>query len=68
MKSQTRYIPGDRLVECDVCGFDYRFSEMRRGVAKGQQGLEVCPVCFDRPHPRDEKVILRKKNPIPQVK
>jgi len=50
---QYKYIPGDRKVECEVCGFVYRFSEMRRGISDRQKGLEVCPDCFDLPHPLD---------------
>ena len=31
MKTHTdRYIPGDRLMTCSVCGFDYRLSQMRK--------------------------------------
>jgi len=30
MRTYTdRYIPGDRLMTCSVCGFDYRLSQMR---------------------------------------
>lgn len=41
------YIPGDRLYRCDICGFGYRFSQMRKGVAELQKGFDVCPDCFD---------------------
>lgn len=63
-----RYIPGDRLVECDICGFDYRFSQMRKGIAKGQIGFNVCPTDFDLPHPLDNKPELRKKRKLPEVR
>ena len=53
------YIPGDRLVDCEVCGFTYRFSQMRRGVARGQEGVIVCPDDFDPPHPNDKKPKIR---------
>jgi len=49
----NRYIPGDRWVECDVCGFAYRFSEMRKGVAGKQKGLSVCPTDYDTVHPNE---------------
>jgi len=62
-----RYIPGDRLVECDICGFDYRFTQMRKGKAKGQKGFKVCPDCFDDPHPLDTKPELRSKSKLPEV-
>jgi len=68
MKNQKVYKPGDRLVTCDVCDFDYRFSEMRRGVALGQKGLVVCPECYDAPHPHDKKHEIQKKSQLPQVK
>lgn len=53
MAYSKQYIPGDRLVDCEICGFTYRFSEMRRGVSGKQKGLVTCPLCFDPPHPRD---------------
>ena len=61
-------IPGNRLVECQVCGFGYRFSEMRKGIVTGQKGLDVCPTCFDRPHPRDKPVKIRPKRKLMEVK
>jgi len=45
-----RYIPGDRWVRCDECGFGYRFSKMKKGVSLKQKGLYVCPKCFDERH------------------
>jgi NAD-dependent SIR2 family protein deacetylase len=68
MPYSNRYIPGDRLMTCDECGYDYRFSDMRRGKAKGQKGLELCPECYDPIHPRDDKPKLRPKKPLPEVK
>ncbi len=50
------YIPGDRRVECDICGFVYRYSQMRRGVQLYQAGLIVCPRDFDPIHPRDKLI------------
>ena len=57
------YIQGDRLVKCDICGFGYRFSEMRK-----QRGFVVCPEDYDEPNPRSKKVELRKKSKLPEVK
>jgi hypothetical protein len=62
------YIPGERKVTCDICGFEYRFSEMRRGVSGKQKGLIVGPACFDPVHPRDIPIKLRPKRPLPQVR
>lgn len=40
--------------ECDVCGFDYPLSRLKKGVSGKQVGLQyVCPFCFDEVHPRD---------------
>ena len=60
------YIPGDRLVECEVCGFVYRFSTMRRGISDGQRGIVVCQEDFDKPQktsrrrPGETKVVAVK--------
>ena len=56
------YQAGNRLVECDICGFGYRFGQMRK-----QNGLIVCPEDYDEPNPRDNKVELRKKSKLPEV-
>lgn len=57
------YKPGDRLVECDICGFTYRFSQMRK-----QNGFVVCPKDYDQPHPLDDKPEIRAKSKLPEVK
>jgi len=33
------YVPGDRFVECDVCGLDARRSEVRKGGDGGAEGV-----------------------------
>jgi len=43
------YIAGDHWVVCDVCGFEYRHSIMR----KRWDGLVVCPWDFELRHPQD---------------
>lgn len=68
MPFSKTYIPGDRLVDCDICSFTYRFSQMRRGVAGKQKGLIVCPPDFDEKHPNDFEVKLRTKKPLPEVR
>ena len=42
--------------------------DMRKGVAEGQKGLDVCPTDFDPKHPREKKPVLRTKKPLPEVK
>lgn len=67
-KMNRIYKPGDRWVECDVCGFGYRFSRMRLGVAGRQKGLAVCPVCFDPIHPFDAyEPTIRKEGVLEKV-
>lgn len=61
------YKKGDRLVDCDICGFTYRFSEMRLGVSGKQKGLEVCPICYDSLHPNEKPFTLRPKKPLKKV-
>jgi hypothetical protein len=68
MAYPRKYIPGDRPVECDICGFVYRFSQMRKGVMGNQKGFNVCPPCFDDIHPREIKVKHRAEGIIPEVR
>ena len=63
-----KYIPGNRKYNCDICGFTYRFKELRKGVAEGQKGYAVCPTCFDPVHPREKTPKIRKKTKLPEVK
>ena len=49
-----RYIPGDRWVRCDECGFGYRYSQIKEGVSLRQKGLGICPDCFDYRHPNTD--------------
>jgi len=62
------YIPGNRIVECDVCGLTYRFSEMRRGIFGTQKGLIVCPFDFDGVHPNDARVPNKIEGTLKEVK
>jgi len=61
MTYQEAYIPGDRKVDCDICGFTWRASQMRRGVSGAQKGLLVCPPDFDEEHPLDHKPRPRRE-------
>jgi hypothetical protein len=61
------YVPGDRLVECDVCGFAYRRSDMRKGVGQ-QKGLTVCPNDFDGVHPLDLPVKNRPEGRLEEIR
>ncbi len=60
MPYSEHYIPGNRLVICDICGFEYRFSQMRKGVSGKQKGLNVGPVCFDPKHLNEDFVLKPK--------
>ena len=60
MVNLRTWIPGDRLVECDVCGFDDRFSRVRKGVSGTQKGFNVCPDCFSDKHPNEDWVFKHK--------
>lgn len=61
-------IPGDRLVDCERCGFTYRFSQMRRETERTSRGLVVCPTCFDGPHPLENRVRNRPEGVVPRIK
>lgn len=43
------YQPGNHWLVCDVCGFDYRFSDMKRRW----DGAWVCKKDFEERHPQD---------------
>lgn len=43
------YIAGNEWVECEVCGLEYRKSQMR----KRWDGYIVCPKDFELRHPQD---------------
>lgn len=65
--TEEKYIPGNRYIECDVCGFTYRFSAMKKGIAEGQRGWNVCPADYDPVHPRERRVKLTPKQPTKDV-
>jgi hypothetical protein len=68
MSTPRTYVHGEYKIACDICGFIYHFSRMRRGVSGKQKGLIVGPKCFDNIHPRDIKTRLRPKRPLPKVR
>lgn len=68
MPYSRRFIPGDRLVDCDVCGQSYRRSQMRRGVAGKQKGLSVCPFDFDEVHPNEARVKHRREGALEEIR
>lgn len=43
------YRPGDHWVECQVCGFEYRASEMK----ERWDGIIVCREDYEMRHPQD---------------
>ena len=61
------YVPGDRLVDCDVCAFTYRVSQVGRGVAGKQKGLVVCGPCFDPVHPNEASVPHRQEGKLREI-
>ncbi len=49
------YIPGNRKVECDVCGDWVRFAQAKRGApGEAHAGLVVCPNDDDGRHLRED--------------
>ncbi len=67
MRVSNHYIKGDRLVDCDICGFTYRFSQMRKGVSGKEKGFNVCPECYSPLHPGEIPFTLRPKRPLKKV-
>lgn len=46
-----RWKPGDNWTRCQRCGKDIYESDAREDGY--QEGLIVCPICYDPPHPQD---------------
>ena len=55
MPYQTSYVNGDCLKICDVCGFQYKGSQLR----KRWDGMMVCRDDFEERHPQDYMVRAR---------
>lgn len=49
MTYQTTYVKGDSNKVCDVCGFQYKGSQLR----KRWDGLLVCSADWEPRHPQD---------------
>jgi len=47
--AKRTYVPGDHLAACDVCGFTFYRSELRRRW----DNMLVCDKDFERRHPQD---------------
>jgi hypothetical protein len=45
----STYVPGDYNATCDVCGFEYKASKLRRRW----DGFMVCDKDFETRHPQD---------------
>ena len=70
MPYTRKFIPGDRLVDCDVCGQTWRRSQMRKGVTKGlrrQKNLSVCPDDYDPVHPNDERIPFKREGALEEI-
>jgi len=55
------YIPGDYWMVCDVCGFDYRWSQMR----KRWDGAWVCAKDWEPHNPQDFVKARKEKIAVP---
>jgi hypothetical protein len=43
------------LAECDVCGFTYPYTALRRVTSNGAlTGVRACPTCWDPDHPQNK--------------
>lgn len=60
-RAENTYISGDRLVDCQICGFTWRRSNMRIGVSITQKGFIVCPDDYDEVHPLTNRPKIRKE-------
>ena len=56
------YVPGDAAAICDVCGFKYKLSQLK----KRWDGAMVCSADFEERHPQD--YLVRTKDDKQTVK
>ena len=55
------FIAGDYWLVCERCGFDYRFSQMK----KEWTGVWVCSKCWEPRHPQDFVRAVRDEQRVP---
>ncbi len=58
---RNRYVKGDWLADCDVCGFTYLASQL----TKRWDGFMVCNQDYEERHPSDLLRIPRPDRPVP---
>jgi len=61
MSYKPKAISGDYKMQCDVCGFDYRASQMRKRF----DGLWVCSKDWEPRHPQERLRARRDKMSVP---
>ncbi len=60
MAGYDNYVAGDRNSICDVCGFQYKASQLK----KRWDGFMVCSADFEQRHPQDMVKPIRSNNRI----
>jgi len=60
--AEHRYIPGDPWGICDICGFKYRHSELRKDGY--YTGLLVCRADYTDKHPQDYVRAIRDRQAV----
>lgn len=49
---------------CDICGFQYKLSELRELVVRKKlTGEKACPTCWDPDHPQNMQGMYRIEDP-----
>lgn len=67
---KTTFVLGDSKACCDVCGFDFHQSQLR----KRWDGAMVCSQDFELRHPQDslkprpERSVVRNARPAPEYR
>jgi len=70
MNISDNFVLGDAKACCDVCGFDYKQSQLR----KRWDGAMVCPDDFETRHPQDfvkavpERNHIKEPRPRPEIR
>jgi hypothetical protein len=54
------YIPGDPWAICDLCGFKFRISKLR----KNYKGQMVCKEDFETRHPSERNTVVRERGGV----
>ena len=62
--SNTTYIPGNWNSHCDICGFRFKASQLK----KNWQGLMTCEADYEHDHPQKFLRVTERSPTVPWVR